>query len=211
MSNENNNEGWVELPREYWRKEPTASSELTRVYSDCSYRNGVAVSSWWVSPTCFGAACVEAEDSNAAELSAALLALSHCTGPVNLVTDSLTVLHAIKGKGADGSWVHRMESHPDLDLLTLRREVESRGVIVSWQPGHGDLTPLGLKFCDILSRGISRRAEEIKLQVGDLLATPAQPGEWVRASQVRRSDLAPCLTESESIAHLTLHLLPSIS
>ena len=187
----------------------TASVKRQEIYSDCSLRSGIAISAWYVDHSHFGAICVDATSSDSAETRAAIQALSHSTGPVNLNTDSANLVRALGLPKDSEGWLRAIAFDPA--LVTLRNIVAFREVSLVWHPGHGRKTPAGLKFCDILSRAISRRSESLHLQIGDALSTPDRPGDWVSLDTNLRMTFTPCTRSSTITHHLERKILPVLA
>ena len=175
------------------------------VYSDCSVRAGVAVAAWYIDRKSFGAMCVAASNSNVAETLAALLAINSSTGSVVITTDSRVLCDSINLDPTSKAWAQAITLNPVLP--ELKRRIEERGASIMWAKGHGTTTPRGLKFCDILSRAVSRRASYLDLRVGDSIdCAPVHP----TPSTTQRVRVPACPSRTSPLRHLNREIVPNL-
>ena len=184
----------------------TVATKTSRVvYSDCSVRAGVAVAAWYIDRKSFGAMCVAASNSNVAETMAALLAINSSTGPVVITTDSQVLCDSINLDPTSEAWSRATALNPVLP--ELKHLIEERGASIVWAKGHGTATPRGLRFCDILSRAISRRAPYLDLRVGDSIDCAPVHTTQTTTQRVR---IPACPSRTSPLRHLNREIVPNL-
>lgn len=141
------------------------ATNRTSVYTDASVRGDLSAVAWFVSPHHFGALVLPAMPTHAAEAYGALEALQHVPTPALLVTDDHSLALSLQ----------RPRGAIDVDRRELHRVVREQNVRVCCVPGHGKNTPRQLRFCDVLSRALTRSAERLDLRPGDLFVAVGSP------------------------------------
>jgi uncharacterized protein with PIN domain len=157
------------------------------IYADVSVKDQVAVAAWFVDTDNFGAIRLENQSSSFAETRAAAYVLSQVPldhdGPITLVTDNMALVNVLRTERAA---VRSKDPH----VLDLFRATQQRSVLVEHRYGHGKRTPAPLKFCDILSRALTRRAQQLDLAVGDAFIA-ATPGKFTHEKHTRLLPVVP--------------------
>jgi hypothetical protein len=102
-------------------------------------------------------------------------------------------------------WNQAVNLNPAVEKL--RDELERRESLVEFRHGHGETSPDGLKFCDILSRAVSRRIEQVGLEVGEVLTST---GAGLGESRRRRAVMPVCPTQKPLVHHMNSRVLASL-
>ena len=179
------------------------------VYSDCSVKDGAAISAWYVSRACFGATRVPVQGNVEAETLAALYALRLSQGPVTVITDAMVVCEMLKMSVDGAAWAGACAKNPALE--ELRNELDARGASLTFRPGHSTReTPAGLKFCYELSRAVSRQAKAMDLQVGDAVVGQHQAAKSPDGTRVRFAVASP-RPHASILRHLRTSVLPELA
>jgi len=144
-----------------------SKAKIVDVYTDGSSGRGGSVGAYFIDQNHFGAVILDNPNSFMGELAGLALALERTTGPLCVHSDHQglgQLMHQPVTSRTFKKAAKRYEM-----LATVRAEFDTRGSLIQYCKGHGETTPLGMKFADRLSRAIRVRRSELGLHRGEVV------------------------------------------